>query len=335
MTDSASDAVVLTGCGWVTPFAIGTIPTVLAAAGETRHQLAADRNYWAIPEDRLADYPDLAKELRGVKGAWVTAVAFEHARREAGIMPDSVVPERLGLALGCGLAGQIGMIDFADEVRRQTVRFVSPLHFPQTVGNYIAGALARSYEIRGPNITLSSGVASGLDALIEGCHLLNSGAADVVFAGGTDCFSEELACGLSRPGVLLSEGAVLFVLERAEHARRRGAKPLATVTGYRQTGADGPTPHEADDHLVSVAGVRLPGAVVIEHWVGQCFAALGAAALGAAIGAVGNMEVPLADAANAEVVSVGRIMPAVPAGIRAVADADGAHLTTFDISIAG
>ncbi|MFH0982491.1 MAG: beta-ketoacyl synthase N-terminal-like domain-containing protein [Planctomycetota bacterium] len=390
-----SDSIVLTGCGWVTPFAAGSIATVLTAAPEAagRGPSAEDR-YWAVPDSRLADRPHLSKELTGNKGAWMTAVAFEHARREAGLQPNSVAPERIGLALGCALAGQLGMIEFANEVRQQTARFVSPIHFPQTVGNYVAGALARAYNLRGPNVTLSSGVASGLDALIEGCRLLRAGEADVVFAGGTDCMSDALALGLAEPGPdapRLSEGACLFVLERAEHADRRGVAPLAAVTGACQSAprervdipvssgrvagapANGPSQKigmspfspETGDRLVSVAGrtnlgdaipqaenLKIPFPFIwIEHWVGQCFAALGAAAAAAALGAAAGLEVPLLDTAasidaarrpppssagGAASVSLGRIAlpsPPAPINITVLADADGAHLTTLELTV--
>lgn len=336
-----TDSIVLTGCGWVTPFAAGSISTVLTAANRSKSKPPADGGcYWAVPDDTPADYPELSKELQGNKGAWMTAVALEHARREAGLQPDSVAPEHLGLALGCALAGQLGMIGFADEVRQQSARFVSPIHFPQTVGNYIAGALARGYAIQGPNVTLSSGIASGLDALIEGCQLLRGGGADVVFAGGTDCLSDALVRGLVSPksghdsGLGArdsgpSEGACLFVLERADHAERRGATPLATVTGSRHLPAGSAVEAATSDTLVSIAGVRLPGAVLIEHWVGRCFAALSASAVAAAIGAAGGSKVPLADA---ESVSVGQVAVSTSTRILAVADADGAHLTTLQLT---
>ena len=338
MAGSASEQIALTGCGWVTPFAAGSISTVLEAARRHRGGPTTDEDHWAVPDDSLADDLDLAKELRSDRGAWMTAVAFEHARRTAGLTGASVAPERVGLALGRALAGQLGMIEFADEVRRQTARFVSPIHFPQTVGNYVAGALARGYDIRGPNTTLSSGIASGLDAVIEGCRLLRRGVADVVFAGGSDSMSKALALGLTEPGVALSEGACLFVLERAEHAERRGVAPLAAVTGSTQLSAGDRAVPGAGNGIVSAAGVGRPGAIVIEHWIGRCFAALGAAAVAAAIGAAGGFEVPLSSAADRESVSIGRItVPpvAVPAGIVVVADADGAHVATLELAVAG
>lgn len=154
MTTSGNNAIVVTGCGWVTPFSAGSVADVLTAAETSRGLQPArsspraetsgshgDDLYWAVPDDMLGDYPGLSKEIKLDKGAWITAAAWEHARQQAGLQAESLNTERLGLVLGCGLAGQSGMIDFANEVRQQSPRFVSPIHFPQTVGNYIAGAL--------------------------------------------------------------------------------------------------------------------------------------------------------------------------------------------------
>ncbi len=192
MTSLPNQSIVLTGCGWVTPFAADSISDVLAAARQPA--------CWTVPDERLDDFPDLSNELKHDRGAWMTAVALEHACRSASVELKSLDSGRVGLVLGCGLAGQLGMIDFADEVRQQSPRFVSPIHFPQTVGNYIAGALARGYDIRGPNITLASGATSGLDAIVEACSLLACGSADLVFAGGTEQLSKALAEGLSELG---------------------------------------------------------------------------------------------------------------------------------------
>jgi 3-oxoacyl-(acyl-carrier-protein) synthase len=173
------DPIVITGCGWVTPFAAGEISEILSADQACPAPGTLEQGYWPIPEDCLAGYPQLSAEIRQDKGAWIAAIAFEHSRRQAA-PPDSLPAERVGMVLGCALAGQLGMIAFANEVRAQSARFVSPIHFPQTVGNYIAGALARAYNIRGPNITLACGLASGLDAIAQGCALLAAGSADLV-----------------------------------------------------------------------------------------------------------------------------------------------------------
>ena len=214
MQSQSSHSIVITGCGWVTPFAAGGIEAVLQTAAGQAPDSNKSQGYRPIADNLLAGYTDLSPECRNDPGAWLTAVAFECVRRDAMFVSGSVPSERVGLVLGNALAGQSGMIDFANDVRQQSPRFVSPIRFPQTVGNYITGALSRAYDIRGPNSTIANGSASGLVAIIEGCALLSTGKVDVIFAGGTERLTPALAAGLAEPDVIFSDGACLFVLER-------------------------------------------------------------------------------------------------------------------------
>jgi len=339
MKSRSGESIVLTGCGWVTPFAAGTIDEVLAAASSAAPAPSKGLDYWAVPDEWLDDHPGLPREIRGDKGSWVTAAALEQAFQRASVARDALSPERLGLVLGCGLAGQLGMIGFANEVREQTPRFVSPIHFPQTVGNYIAGAVARGYGIRGPNVTLAGGCASGLDAIIEGRVLIANGNADVVVAGGTDVLSQNLALGLAEPGAVLSEGACLFVLERAERAEARGVVPLALIAGAARPHADRPRLPAPDAAILSSPCIRHRGAIFVEHWTGRCPGASGAAAVAAAIGAAHGCQVPLVEESDPGSVVITRLaaddLPATNGMVSAVVftDRDGPDRTMLEIRV--
>lgn len=336
MISSASELVVIAGCGWVTPTAAGTIAEVLRSGPEAS-SAPPPAGYRPISDDLLEEYPGLSVELRGDKGAWVTAIALEHAIRDAALEPGALEPERVGMVLGCGLAGQLGMINFANQVRDQTGRFVTPINFPQTVGNYIAGALARGYDIRGPNVTLASGSASALDAIIEGCEFIAGGNADVVFAGGTDTLSPDLARGLAEPEVILSEGACLFVLERGDRPAGRGAVPLATIIRSAHLAGARETLPAASEVILSGASCRHPGAIFIEQWTGRCPGPAGAAAVAAAIGAALGHDVPITDLEDSATVSVGRVavgsLGTSGDAVSAVIFADAAHRQVLQISI--
>ena len=292
-----------------------------------------------MSDSLLAGHAALSTELKRDKGAWIPAIALEHALHSAGLEVASVPPERRSLIVGSALAGQLGMIDFAGEVREQGPRFVTPIHFPQTVGNYPAGALARAYDIRGPNLTLASGEASSLDAILEGCEVLATGKADVVLAGGSEKLSPELAAGLGNRHAIISEGACLFVLEAQATALARGAAPLASITPSRSLANQTNAREELDNVILSSGSGPHPGAISIEHWTGRCLGAAGAAALAAAIGAAKGLQVPLADIADRAVVSIRRIVPDVldvkgdtlPALV--FADSECAHRTTLGLTI--
>lgn len=295
MTTRDHREIAITGCGWVTPVAAGSITDILSAASAEAVSPAPRGVYRAVPEGHLAPCADLSTEIKRDHGAWMTAAALTHACRTAGIELSAFSGDRVGLVLGCGLAGQLGMIAFANEVREQSPRFVSPIHFPQTVGNYIAGALARGCDIRGPNLTLASGIASSLDALTEGCRILTSRRADVVLAGGVEVLLDSLAQGLRETGTTLSEGSCLFVLERRPDAEQRGAEVLALLArdGPDATTGSAPSTTGTRPSLVSTAGFREVGAVYVEHAIGRCVGAAGAAAVAAAIGAARGAVVPV------------------------------------------
>lgn len=302
MTAPNDHPVVISGCGWITHFAAGRISDVLTSAA-ARNDGAGIGRYQPVPREILEPFGAASAEVRREESVRLAAAALEIAWAEAGLIRGTTTGERVGLVLGWALAGQSGMIDFANDVREQSPRFVSPIRFPQTVGNYVSGALARAYDLRGPASTIACGSASGLEAIIEGCALLASSASDVVIAGGAERFTPQLVEGLDEPSVEFADGACLFVLERADDAQKRGAAILG-MFGKTPGEATHPT---ASTEIISTAGYREPGAVFIEAWTGRTLGADGAAALAAAIGAVGGMTAPVVDAHNAVSVSPRRI----------------------------
>ena len=301
IVEPTSASIVITGCGWVTPFAAGRIPVVLAAAEDRSASENPAGGYLPVPAAILEPYGDFPAETVKDRGAWMSAVAIRTAidqawgpvrtpSAEGGAAPAS---ERIGMVLGCALAGQLGMIRFAGEVRAQSPRFVSPINFPQTVGNYIAGAMARTFGFRGPNVTLGGGDAA-VEALRDAEAMITGGRADAVLAGGTEECTDRLASALAGAGTRLSEGACWFVLEREASARSRGAEPLARIVRFAFPSSEPLTTPDGDT-LVSAAGCRVAGAVFIEHWIGHSLAAAAPAALAAAIGAVEGCRVPTVD----------------------------------------
>ncbi len=329
----------LTGCGWVTPFAHGSIADVLTAAAKPHDRPQPTETCWTVPDRFAAEQSNLPVEAKKNKGAWMTAIALEHARQDASLDQHAPAAERIGLVLGCALAGQQGMIGFAEEVREQSARFVSPLHFPQTVGNYVAGAMARGFQLRGPNVTVASGPASGLDAMVEACALLASDQADAVFAGGTEQLTTGLAEALAGPGELLSEGACWFALERAGDAASRGAKPLAIIIRCDRVRPDDESGAADGKMIMSTTARPMSGAIFIEHWVGRSLGVCGPAAVAAAIGAIQGLEVPVAGVSDGGFVSPKRFaldkLTSSQGMIRScvIADADGPHRTIVELLI--
>jgi 3-oxoacyl-(acyl-carrier-protein) synthase len=337
MDESAAtrhDPVVITGCGWVTPHAAGRIAHVLAAAEAASRDRSAS-GFLPVPDALLAAACPGPTEVAHNKGAHLTAAGVRLALEEAGIThhqkeassaaaPTDVPPERIGLVLGCALAGQLGMMRFATEVREQSARFVSPINFPQTVGNHIAGAMARAFNLRGVNLTLA-GPAAGLAAIHEAVALLAANQADLVLAGGTDELTAEVASALGSSGAPWSEGACWFALERESRAAARAAGTLARIVSSRagRLGRDAAATG-ATGALWSVCEVGPRGAVFVPAWIGHNLAAAGPSALAAAIGAVHGCHVPLIDSADPR-----RIASGTPAGGPAPGGDDMTRVVAF------
>lgn len=116
-----------------------------------------------------------------------------------------------------------------DTITREGVRGLSPLDLPQTSSNVIAGWVAIRYGLRGPNLTICNGVTSGLDALYWARHLIVAGRAEAAVVVGVEPANDVAAKLL---GEQSTDAAVALVLEPADAAAFRGARPRATIAGY-------------------------------------------------------------------------------------------------------
>jgi 3-oxoacyl-(acyl-carrier-protein) synthase len=148
---------------------------------------------------------------------------------------------------------------FHREVAAGCPQKANPAIFPNTVANAGAGLAAINLRVRGPNIAVSIGQASGLAAICQAFELVRSGAADLMIAGGTDelepglfeAFAAsklvapylrngngfgtvELSCPFDkrRSGMVIGEGAAFAVLENLDSALARSARIYGEIAGY-------------------------------------------------------------------------------------------------------
>jgi len=159
---------------------------------------------------------------------------------------DGMPASEVGVVLGSCWGSLPSIVDFEWETCTVPVRLVNPLLFAETVPNVPAGQISIQFGWSAFNLTVSSGPASGLAAIGEGLDLLAAGRAPVVVAGGADAINTAALrvlradgvtaagpgsrpFGLARSGAVGGEGACLFILESAERARARGARPLARL----------------------------------------------------------------------------------------------------------
>ena len=166
--------------------------------------------------------------------------------------------ERMGVNLGVGLGGLPEIEHTYDVWRRDGFRKISPFFIIQIAPNLLAGQVSLLLDMRGPNLAVASACATSGHSLGEAAAAITRGDADVMIAGGAESTITPLAIGAfaqmralskrnddparaSRPydagrdGFVLSEGAVVFVLEEREQALARGARVYAELCGYGAT----------------------------------------------------------------------------------------------------
>ncbi|MFC8968433.1 beta-ketoacyl-[acyl-carrier-protein] synthase family protein [Streptomyces sp. NPDC057094] len=181
--------------------------------------------------------------------------AAAEAIADAGLDPSTWDGTRVGVVLGNGIGGAAAWEKQHNVLRDDGPLKVSPLLIPMLSINMSAGYVAMECGARGPNFVTATACASGTTAIGMARELLRSGLCDIVVTGGTEAplvpsivsgFSQMGALSkrraaqstASRPfdadrdGFVPAEGAAVLVLERAEHAKARGARIRAMVSGY-------------------------------------------------------------------------------------------------------
>ncbi|MEU8789554.1 beta-ketoacyl-[acyl-carrier-protein] synthase family protein [Streptomyces sp. NPDC048643] len=181
--------------------------------------------------------------------------AAAEAIADAGLDPSTWDGTRVGVVLGNGIGGAAAWEKQHNVLRDEGPLKVSPLLIPMLSINMSAGYVAMECGARGPNFVTATACASGTTAIGMARELLRSGLCDIVVTGGTEAplvpsivsgFSQMGALSkrrddrstASRPfdadrdGFVPAEGAAVLVLERAEHAKARGARIRAMVSGY-------------------------------------------------------------------------------------------------------
>src|ERR687886_2820060 len=192
-----------------------------------------------------------AKEARRADRYTQLAVAAAtQAAEEAGVPADGLAPDRLGIIVGTGVGGLTTLERETRNYLADGERAVSPHLVPMMMPNAAAGTIAMRFGATGPGFSVASACATGGHAIGEAMRMIARGEADVVLAGGTEAALTPVCIaafrrmgalsreGVSRPfdarrdGFVMGEGAAVVVLERAEHAKARGATIYGRIAGY-------------------------------------------------------------------------------------------------------
>jgi 3-oxoacyl-[acyl-carrier-protein] synthase II len=166
---------------------------------------------------------------------------------------------RIGCNIGSGIGGLPMIEQTHTELMNKGARRISPFFVPASIINMISGHVSIKYGFKGPNIAVVTACTTGLHAIGLSARMIEYGDCDVMVAGGAEATISPLGLGgfasaralstrnddpktASRPwdkdrdGFVLGEGGGVLVLEEYEHAKARGAKIYAELTGFGMSG---------------------------------------------------------------------------------------------------
>ena len=196
-------------------------------------------------------------------GAAYAHLAMEQAIKDAGLSEDLVSNPRTGLVAGSGGPSTRAQIEASLTTLEKGAKRIGPFAVPKAMSSTVSANLATNFKIKGNNYSITSACSTSAHCIGHGAELIQLGKQDIVFAGG----GEELDWTLSslfdamgalsskyndtparasraydadRDGFVIAGGGGMLVLEEYEHAKARGAKIYAELTGYgaNSDGAD-------------------------------------------------------------------------------------------------
>ncbi len=192
------------------------------------------------------------------EGAAYGHISMEQAIGDAGLESGEISSERVGVVMGSGGGSPKDQLDSFDVMRDRGIRRVGPYRVPRTMSSSVSACLATAFGIKGVNYTISSACATSAHCIGHAAELIQMDKQDLVFAGGSE---EEhwtlshmfdamgaLSTGYNdnpdqasrafdkdRDGFVVGGGGGALVIEELEHAKARGARIYAELTGYGAT----------------------------------------------------------------------------------------------------
>ena len=258
--------VVITGLGIVS--SIGNNKTEVAESlrqgksGIQFHQEYADLGmrthiHGALNIDTEALIDRKIRRFMGDSAAY-NYIAMQEAIADAGLEDSDVSNVRTGLVVGSGGPSTSCIVEAADILRERGIKRVGPYRVTKTMSSTNSACLATPFKIKGVNYSITSACSTSAHCIGHAAELIQLGKQDIVFAGGgeelhwtlTILFDAMGACSskyndapetasrtfdADRDGFVISGGGGLLVVEELEHAKARGAKIYAEITGYGAT----------------------------------------------------------------------------------------------------
>lgn len=258
--------VVITGLGIIS--CIGNSKDdVLASLQSGKSGITASPEYaemgfrsqiYGKPDIVLADHID--KRLFRFMGdtAAYNHLAMEQAIADSGLEENEISHERTGIIMGSGGPSTRAQVAAADIAREKGPKRVGPFAVPKCMSSTTSATIATNFKIKGINYSISSACSTSAHCIGNATEQIQWGKQDIVFAGGAEELDWTLsvlfdamgamssnyndtpekaarAYDANRDGFVIAGGGGVVVLEELEHAKARGAKIYAEVTGYGAT----------------------------------------------------------------------------------------------------
>ena len=210
------------------------------------------------PNIKLEDHVD-RKFIRFMgPGSAYNYISMAEAVKDSGLEEKDVSNISTGMIMGSGGPSIENVILAADKTREKSPKRMGPFVVPRTMSSTASATLAVPFKIKGVNYTISSACATSGHCIGNAMELIQIGKQDIIFAGGSEevhwamtamfdamtALSSKYndkpetasrAYDKTRDGFVIAGGAGVLVLEEYEHAKARGAKIYAELTGYGAT----------------------------------------------------------------------------------------------------
>ncbi len=212
----------------------------------------------SIKNLNLGDHIDRKKMRFMGDGSAYNYIAMQESIKDSGLEEKDISNVMTGIIMGSGGPSIKNVVLAVDATRESGPKKMGPCIVPRTMSSTNSATLAVPFKIKGINYSISSACATSGHCIGNGMELIQYGKQNIVFAGG----GEELNWGMSgmfdamtalsskyndtpekasrpydkdRDGFIIAGGAGVLVLEEYEHAKARGAKIYAELTGYGAT----------------------------------------------------------------------------------------------------
>ena len=211
-----------------------------------------------IPKIKVEDHID-RKIIRFMgEGSAYNYIAMKEAVADSALEDKDISNETTGIIMGSGGPSVKNVVHAVDSTREVGPKKMGPFVVPRTMASTVSATLAVPFKIKGVNYSISSACATSGHCIGNGMELIQSEKQKIIFAGG----GEEIHWAMSamfdamtalsskynetpetasrpydksRDGFVIAGGAGVIVLEELEHAKARGAKIYAELTGYGAT----------------------------------------------------------------------------------------------------